>query len=115
MRNKIISAITTGAIGGILIMSCSSSTAAAGDTWTAVSKDALNNAIEADKGVTDPFPYSYTGAAMVRNYGWTPSAVHYLDAVLAALDACAKLLADLTDANSNINAFFIENGLPLPE
>ena len=26
-----------------------------------------------------------------------------------------KLVADLSDANSNINAFFVENGLPLPE
>lgn len=73
-----------GLVGGILIMASCASTASAADSWHAVSKDALTLALDADKGTVDPFPYSYTGAAIVNNYGWTPTAVHYLDAVLSA-------------------------------
>ncbi|WP_406200979.1 hypothetical protein OG331_27570 [Streptomyces sp. NBC_01017] len=49
-----------------------------------MSQDALIKATAADRGVTDPFPYSYTGAAIVNNYGWTPTAKKYLSKVLAA-------------------------------
>lgn len=77
-------------IGGVIIATGTANftpAGAAADSWNRVSKDALARAVAADKGVTDPFPYSYTGAAIVRNFGWTPSAQHYLDAVLAAQHA----------------------------